>query len=112
MGAGLAWGQKPGSGPAHLVEFDRVPGRIGQKSLEVRGDGTRVGDLEASIPQLRDGGADVGYLHREVLAEVGRRRSFDEVELLTAEVDPSAAEPEIGSIGAEGAAEDVGVERS
>jgi len=47
----------------------------------------------------------------KVLAAVRRDLALDQVDLLVTEVDPGAREPEVRSVVAQDAAEDLGVER-
>ena len=61
-------------------------------------------------PELGHHGVEVGDPDGEVLAEVSRHRGLQQVDLLAAQVDPGAADPEVRPVGAQRTPEDVGVE--
>ena len=81
---------------AHLVELDGIPGRVVDECLAVASDDDGVADLEALGAQLLHHRIEIKDLDGEVLTDVGRHRSFDEMDLLGAEVDPRAPIPKSG----------------
>src|SRR4051794_23219826 len=89
----------PGGSAGGLVELDEVAAGVVGEGLAAGADGAGVADLDARRPQLRDRLVEVGHEEGEVLAPVGGRGCLDEVDLLRADVEPGAAEPEVGSVG-------------
>jgi hypothetical protein len=81
-----------------------------QERLASGANGDRIGHLDALGPKIRDRLIDVLDAHREVLSQVRRRRTTDEVHLLTAGVEPRTGEAEVGAVGALHQPEDVDVE--
>ena len=89
------------------------PGRVGEERLAVCTDGDGIPDLDAPPAEFPDHLVEVGYLNCEVLTEVGRHRSFDEMDLLGPEVDPGtgACDAEIRTVVSHFSPEHPGVER-
>jgi hypothetical protein len=52
----------------------------------------------ATCPQLGDDTVEIVDAHGEVLTQVGRCLSLDEMELLLADVEPSTRKPKVGAI--------------
>ena len=77
-----------------------------------RSDPTTTGSSTCTpfAAQLVDHPVEVVHEDREVLAEVGRNASLDEVQLRRPEVDPGATDAEVGPVPADRAPEDIGVE--
>ncbi len=92
------------------LQLDAVTGRIGEERLAARADRLRIGHVDPPVPQLGDGGIEIGDRHREVLTELRRRRGLDEVHLLVAGIEPGATEAERRPVAALGQPEHVDVE--
>ena len=90
---------------AALVELDGVAGRVVQEGLAVGRDGARVAHREARARSS----ATVASMSATSTAKCWPRSAggagLDEVDLLAADVEPRAAEPEVGPVGALGEAE-------
>ena len=80
------------------MELDHIARRVADEGLTAGGDWRRVGRPVATCPQLGDDGIEIVDAHGEVLAEVGRRRSLEEVDLLVADVEPSTSKAKVGPI--------------
>ena len=93
------------------MQLDDISRRVVQKRLAAGPDGDWVGQLDPPRSQLVHDGVEIGDADGEVLAEVGGNASFDEVDLLGAEVDPGPTEPEVRPVVSESAPEQAGVER-
>src|SRR5438445_206684 len=93
-----------------LMQFDEVAGRVLQKCLQAGADRRGVADLDASLAELGDGPSEVVDQESEVLAVTLGRLPGDEVNLLTAGVEPRPADAELGPIGAAAQTQDVDVE--
>ena len=93
-----------------LVELDRVARRVGHEGLAARPHRSRFADDDPLCPQLGHGRVEVRHGEREVLPEWRRGFRLDQVDLAGAEVDPGAAEAEVGPVVAQGPAQHLGVE--
>jgi hypothetical protein len=80
------------------VELDHIAGRVADEGLTAGADWRRVGRPVATRPQLSDDGIEIIDAHGEVLAEVGRSRSLEEMNLLVADVEPSTSKAKVGPI--------------
>jgi hypothetical protein len=80
------------------MELDRVSSRIIQKRLSAGVHVHRIGDVDSRGTKFGYRRLDIGHPDGEVLAEIARYRRLDQMELLTAEIDPGAGDAEVRSV--------------
>jgi len=95
---------------ADFVQLYAVAGGIADEGLSARSHGGGVRRRDSLSAQVCNRRVEIVHLQREVLPQGGGRVAFDEVDLLTARVQPCAGEPEVWTIGAPYESETVDVE--
>ena len=94
----------------YLVELDHVSCRVVDERLAVCADGAWVPDRDALRAELLHHDVEVRDLNCEVLTDVRRYGSFEEMDLLVSEIDPRAGDPQVWAVVPQRSAEQVGVE--
>jgi hypothetical protein len=93
------------------MQLDDIAGRVIDERLTIGSNADRVPHVKSLGAQLIYDGVEIGNLDREVLAHVRRDRSFNQMDLLSAQVDPGTGKPEVRPVAAERAPQYVGIER-
>jgi len=92
------------------MELDRIAGRIEHEGLGITGDEERISNLEPLGAELVDESCQIEDLERHVLADIRRKRSFEEMDLARTKVDPRPVDPEVRPVRSQRAAKARGVE--